>query len=49
MGHASNKRNVLLCLAALEDALVSAKASIMRGQALQAAHACYARAGQGLA
>ena len=43
MGHACNKRNVLFCLAALEDALVRAHASINRGQALEAAHARYAR------
>ncbi len=43
MGHACNRRNVLFCLAALEDALVRAHASINRGQALEAAHARYAR------
>jgi len=42
MGHACNKRNVLFCLAALEDALVNVGAVIQRGQALPAAHARYA-------
>ncbi|MBN4073856.1 MAG: alanine--glyoxylate aminotransferase [Gammaproteobacteria bacterium] len=38
MGYASNRRNVLLCLAALEDVLGSANAPINRGAALAAAH-----------
>ncbi len=43
MGHACNQRNVLFCLAALEDALVSAGAGIQPGRALPAAHARYAQ------
>ncbi len=43
MGHACSTRNVLFCLAALEDALVGAGATLQRGKALQAAHARYAR------
>jgi alanine-glyoxylate transaminase/serine-glyoxylate transaminase/serine-pyruvate transaminase len=43
MGHACNRRNVLLCLAALEDSLVSAGAAIQTGLALSAAHARYAQ------
>jgi aspartate aminotransferase-like enzyme len=43
MGHACNTRNVLFCLAALEDALVGAGVTLPLGQALQAAHARYAR------
>jgi len=39
MGYACNRRNVLLCLAALEDVLVSAEADIHTGRALKAAHA----------
>ena len=38
MGYASSRRNVLLCLAALEDVLGSANAPINRGAALAAAH-----------
>jgi alanine-glyoxylate transaminase/serine-glyoxylate transaminase/serine-pyruvate transaminase len=38
MGHASNQRNILLCLAALEDALARAKAPINRGVAVDAAN-----------
>ena len=38
MGHASNQRNILLCLAALEDALGRAKAPINRGVAVDAAN-----------
>lgn len=43
MGHACNRRNVLLCLAALEDSLASAGAAIQTGLALSAAHARYAQ------
>ena len=38
MGYASNPRNVLTCLSALEDALSSVKAPIERGVAVNAAH-----------
>ena len=38
MGHASNSRNVLLCLGALDDALSRVKAPIKRGVAVEAAH-----------
>lgn len=38
MGYACNRRNVLLCLAALEDALMAAGADIHPGCALKAAH-----------
>lgn len=37
MGHASNKRNILLCLNALDDALGRIKAPIRRGVAVEAA------------
>jgi alanine-glyoxylate transaminase / serine-glyoxylate transaminase / serine-pyruvate transaminase len=37
MGHASNSRNILVCLAALEDALGRVKASVNRGVAVEAA------------
>ena len=37
MGHASNARNVLVCLAALEDVLTTLKAPIQAGQAVAAA------------
>jgi alanine-glyoxylate transaminase/serine-glyoxylate transaminase/serine-pyruvate transaminase len=37
MGHASNPRNILVCLAALDDALGRVKASIKRGVAVEAA------------
>lgn len=43
MGHACNRRNVLLCLAALEDSLVNAGAAVQAGLALSAAHARYAQ------
>ncbi len=42
MGHACNRRNVLLCLSALEDTLLAAGADIHAGGALNAAHAFYA-------
>jgi alanine-glyoxylate transaminase/serine-glyoxylate transaminase/serine-pyruvate transaminase len=42
MGHACNRRNVLLCLSALEDTLLAAGADIHAGSALNAAHAFYA-------
>lgn len=42
MGHASNQRNILLCLAALEDALGRAKAPIKRGVAVDAANQSFA-------
>jgi alanine-glyoxylate transaminase/serine-glyoxylate transaminase/serine-pyruvate transaminase len=38
MGHASNQRNILLCLAALEDALSRVNAPIKRGVAVNAAN-----------
>jgi alanine-glyoxylate transaminase/serine-glyoxylate transaminase/serine-pyruvate transaminase len=38
MGHASNQRNILLCLAALDDALGRLKAPIRRGVAVEAAN-----------
>jgi alanine-glyoxylate transaminase/serine-glyoxylate transaminase/serine-pyruvate transaminase len=38
MGHASNQRNILLCLAALDDALGRVKAPIKRGVAIDAAN-----------
>ena len=38
MGHASNSRNVLLCLGALDDALSRVKAPIKRGVGVEAAH-----------
>jgi len=44
MGYACNRRNVLYCLAALEDALSSAGADIHAGRALPAAHALLAPA-----
>lgn len=37
MGHASNKRNILLCLNALDDALSRIKAPVKRGVAVEAA------------
>ncbi len=37
MGHASNKRNILLCLNALDDALGRVKAPVNRGVAVEAA------------
>jgi alanine-glyoxylate transaminase/serine-glyoxylate transaminase/serine-pyruvate transaminase len=37
MGHASNARNVLLCLSAMEDVLGRLNAPVMRGAALEAA------------
>ncbi|MBU1691079.1 MAG: alanine--glyoxylate aminotransferase family protein [Gammaproteobacteria bacterium] len=37
MGHASNPRNILVCLAALDDALGRAKAPVKRGVAVDAA------------
>ena len=40
--NASNQRNILLCLAALEDALVRAKAPIKRGAAVDAANQSFA-------
>lgn len=42
MGYACNRRNVLFCLAALEDTLLAAGADIHAGRALKAAHAFYA-------
>lgn len=39
MGYASNPRNVLLCLSALEDVLVSMHAPILPGKAMAAAQA----------
>jgi len=41
MGHASNRRNVLFCLAALESVLGGMKAPIEKGVALEAAMAVY--------
>ena len=38
MGHASNPRNVLLCLSALDDVLGRMKALIKRGVAVDAAN-----------
>lgn len=38
MGHASNQRNILLCLTALDDALGRLKAPINRGVAIDAAN-----------
>jgi alanine-glyoxylate transaminase/serine-glyoxylate transaminase/serine-pyruvate transaminase len=38
MGHASNPRNILLCVSALEDVLGRMKAPIKRGVAVEAAH-----------
>jgi alanine-glyoxylate transaminase/serine-glyoxylate transaminase/serine-pyruvate transaminase len=38
MGHASNSRNILLCLGALDDVLGRMKAPIQRGVAVAAAH-----------
>jgi alanine-glyoxylate transaminase/serine-glyoxylate transaminase/serine-pyruvate transaminase len=38
MGHASNPRNVLLCLSALDDVLGRMKAPIQRGVAVDAAN-----------
>ena len=38
MGHASNQRNILLCLTALDDALGRVKAPIKRGVAIDAAN-----------
>ncbi|WP_456449145.1 pyridoxal-phosphate-dependent aminotransferase family protein [Thiolapillus sp.] len=42
MGHASNQKNVLLCLSALEAVLSQMKAPIEKGLALDAAMAVYA-------
>ncbi len=42
MGHASNQKNVLLCLSALEAVLSQMKAPISKGVALDAAMAVYA-------
>lgn len=39
MGYASNPRNVLLCLSALEDVLISMHAPILPGKAMAAAQA----------
>jgi alanine-glyoxylate transaminase/serine-glyoxylate transaminase/serine-pyruvate transaminase len=39
MGHASNMRNVLICLGALEDVLARVNAPIQRGMAVAAARA----------
>ena len=41
MGHASNRRNVLFCLAALETVLTGMKAPIHKGVAVDAAMAVY--------
>ena len=41
MGHASNRRNVLFCLAALETVLTAMKAPIRKGVAVDAAMAVY--------
>lgn len=41
MGHASNPRNVLLCLAALDDVLTHLNAPIQRGAAVAAANLQY--------
>ena len=41
MGHASNRRNVLLCLSALESVLASMQAPISRGVAVDAAMDAY--------
>ncbi len=41
MGHASNRRNVLFCLAALETVLTGMKAPIRKGVAVDAAMAVY--------
>jgi alanine-glyoxylate transaminase/serine-glyoxylate transaminase/serine-pyruvate transaminase len=38
MGHASNPRNILLCVSALDDVLGRVKAPIKRGVAVEAAH-----------
>jgi alanine-glyoxylate transaminase/serine-glyoxylate transaminase/serine-pyruvate transaminase len=38
MGHASNPRNILLCVSALDDVLGRMKAPIKRGVAVEAAH-----------
>ena len=43
MGHASNPRNVLLCLAALDDVLTRLDAPIQRGAAVAAANRQYAK------
>jgi alanine-glyoxylate transaminase/serine-glyoxylate transaminase/serine-pyruvate transaminase len=43
MGHACNMRNVLVCLAALEDVLGRLGASIAKGRAVAAARAVYAQ------
>ena len=42
MGHASNQRNILLCLTALDDALGRVKAPIKRGMAIDAANKSFA-------
>ena len=42
MGHASNSRNVLLCLGALDDVLTSLNAPIESGVAVAAARRVYA-------
>ncbi len=42
MGHASNKKNVLLCLNALENTLGEMGAPINKGRAVKAANAVYA-------
>jgi len=47
MGYASNRRNVLLCLNALEDTLSSVNAPIEKGVALAAAHKVFDQASQG--
>jgi alanine-glyoxylate transaminase/serine-glyoxylate transaminase/serine-pyruvate transaminase len=41
MGHASNRRNVLFCLAALESVLSRMQAPIEKGVAVDAAMAVY--------
>ncbi|HSH70341.1 MAG TPA: alanine--glyoxylate aminotransferase family protein [Deferrisomatales bacterium] len=45
MGHSSRRRNVLLCLSALEVVLRDMGAGIDRGEGMAAAEAVYARAG----
>jgi len=47
MGYASSRRNVLLCLGALEDVLSSANAPINKGVALAAAHKIFDSVPQG--
>ena len=42
MGHASNQRNILICLTALDDALGRVKAPIKRGVAVDAANKAFA-------